>query len=199
MHATAFFVSIPAGATLVALADGVAQRVTASIYVVSLLTMFGMSSAYHRLAHSPAARRRMQRFDHAGIFVLITGTYVPMTLVAMPRSWGIPVLAVVATAGALGIALKLLAFDRLSLLGYMLYPLMGWAVVAAGPVLFDSLTGLQFGLVVAGGLVYTMGIPVLFLKRPDPWPATFGYHEIWHSFVVVAAALHFAAVADLLT
>ncbi|WP_041299174.1 PAQR family membrane homeostasis protein TrhA [Ilumatobacter coccineus] len=198
MHAAAFAVSIPAGIFLVANADRAAARTPAAIYAASLLIMFGMSAAYHRLAKSDGARRWMQRLDHAGIYVLIAGTYVPMTMVAMPSSWGIPVLAVVAGAAVVGVVLKLVAFDRISWLTYALYPAMGWAIVIAGPVLFDSLTGVQFSLVVAGGLLYTMGIPVLVRKRPDPWPTVFGYHEIWHSFVVVAAALHFAAVASLL-
>lgn len=198
MHAAAFAVAIPAGIFLIASADRASTRTAASIYAASLLIMFGMSAAYHRLAKSEGARRWMQRLDHAGIYVLIAGTYVPMTMVAMPLSWGIPVLAVVGGAAVFGVTLKLVAFDRITWLTYVLYPAMGWAIVIAGPVLFDSLTGLQFSLVVAGGLVYTLGIPVLVLKRPDPWPKTFGYHEIWHSFVVVAAALHFAAVASLL-
>lgn len=197
MHAAAFLLAIPAGILLIVAADRSAARAAASIYAASLLIMFGMSAAYHTLAKSDAARRRMQRLDHAGIYVLIAGTYVPMTIVAMPRSWGIPLLSVVGGAALLGVMMKVVAFERLQWVSYMLYPAMGWAVVAAGPVLFDNLTGLQFSLVVAGGLIYTLGIPVLFLKRPDPWPRTFGYHEVWHSFVVVAAALHFAAVASL--
>lgn len=181
-----------------AVSERTVARTAASIYAVSLLVMLGMSAAYHRLARSPSARRWMQRLDHAGIYVLIAGTYVPIAIVAMPLRWGVPVLAVIATAAVVGIVLKLTAIERLSRLAYILYPVMGWAVVVALPVLFDSLTGLQFSLIVAGGLVYTMGIPVLVLRRPDPWPRTFGYHEIWHSFVVVAAGLHFAAVASLL-
>jgi hemolysin III len=199
MHAAAFFFAIPAGIALVTVSERAAARTAASIYAVSLLVMLGMSAAYHRLARSPAARRWMQRLDHAGIYVLIAGTYVPMTIVAMPLAWGIPVLSVVAGAALIGIAVKLSGFARLQRAAYFLYPAMGWAVVIALPVLFDSLTGLQFALVVAGGLVYTMGIPVLVLKRPDPWPRVFGYHEVWHTFVVIAAGLHFAAVASVLT
>jgi hemolysin III len=198
MHAAAFFIAIPAGAILIAVSDRAAARTAASIYTASLLIMFGMSAAYHVLAKSEVARQRMRRLDHAGIYVLIAGTYVPMTLVAMPTAWGIPVLAVIGTTAVLGVVLKVFAFDRLMLVTNILYPAMGWAIVIAGPVLFNSLSGVQFSLVVAGGLIYTLGIPVLFLKRPDPWPTKFGYHEIWHSFVVVAAALHFAAVASLL-
>ena len=76
---------------------------------------------------------------------------------------------------------------------------MGWTAVLTLPVLIDRLSPTQLVLIVAGGLVYTLGIPVLFTRRPDPWPQTFGYHEIWHSFVVVAAALHFIAVSSLVT
>ena len=198
MHAAAFFVVIPAGIALVTVADRAAARASASIYVASLLVMLGLSGAYHRLAKSPGARRWMQRLDHAGIFVLIAGTYVPMTIVAMPLAWGIPVLSVVAGAALTGIVVKLSGFARLQRAAYVLYPVMGWAVVIALPVLFEGLTGLQFALLVAGGLVYTLGIPVLVWRRPDPWPRVFGYHEVWHTFVVVAAALHFGAVASLL-
>lgn len=198
MHAAAFFVAIPAGVALIAVSDRAVARAAASIYAASLLMMLGMSAAYHRLARSPAARRWMQRLDHVGIFVLIAGTYVPMTIVAMPLAWGIPVLSVVAGAALVGIVVKLSGFARLQRAAYFLYPAMGWAVVIALPVLFDRLTGVQFALLVGGGLVYTTGIPVLVWKRPDPWPRVFGYHEIWHVFVVVAAALHFAAVASVL-
>lgn len=198
MHAGAFFVAIPAGIALVTVSERAVARTAASIYAISLLVMLGMSAAYHRLARSPSARRWMQRLDHAGIYVLIAGTYVPMTIVAMPLAWGIPVLSVIAGAALIGIVVKLSGFRRLQRTAYLLYPAMGWAVVIALPVLFDSLTGVQFALVVAGGLVYTLGIPVLVLKRPDPWPRVFGYHEVWHAFVVVAAALHFAAVASVL-
>ena len=196
MHAGAFFVAIPAGVALVSVADRSAARAAASIYAVSLLAMLGLSAAYHRLARSPGARRWMQRLDHVGIYVMIAGTYVPMTIVAMPLGWGVPVLSVVAGAAVIGSVLKLTAFAPLQRLAYFLYPAMGWAVVIALPVLFDSLTGVQFSLLVAGGLVYTLGIPVLVTQRPDPWPTVFGYHEIWHSFVVLAATLHFVVVAS---
>ena len=79
---------------------------------------------------------------------------------------------------------------------YALYIVMGWVAIVATPVLIDSLTVVQFGLIVAGGVAYTVGFPVLIRRRPDPWPATFGYHEVWHLLVVLAAGLHFAAVTD---
>jgi len=197
MHAFAFAVAIPAGSLLIATTDRSTARTSAAIYVVSLLTMLGMSSAYHRLAKSPTARRRMQRLDHAGIFCLIAGTYVPIAFVAFPPKWGIPLMAVIGTAAVVGIVIKLAAIERAKLLGYLMYPAMGWAAVFTLPVMVDAMTTLQLVLIIGGGLVYSLGIPVLVRRRPDPWPEHFGYHEIWHAFVVVAAAMHFAAVTSI--
>ena len=96
-----------------------------------------------------------------------------------------------------GVVLKLGVLSRRVRYGsYSLYLVMGWVAVIAGPALVRNLSPLQLGLMIAGGLAYTIGFPVLVRRRPDPWPTTFGYHEVWHLLVVVAAALHFAAVSD---
>ncbi len=120
---------------------------------------------------------------------------MPICLVALPPQWGIPLLATVTAVGIFGMVIKLAPIRRLNGLGYALYPIMGWAAVAAAPALAANMTRAQLALVVAGGLAYTIGFPVLLLKRPDPWPRSFGYHEVWHGFTVLAAALHFGAVA----
>ena len=197
MHAAAFVVTVPAGIFLIMASDTTGGRTSAAIYSLSLAMMFGTSAAYHRLARSASARLVMQRLDHAGIFLLIAGTYVPITMVMFPPKWGIPVMAIIAGAALVGVVLKLAAFDRAKVAGYLLYPLMGWAAVATLPVLIDRLSATQLALVIAGGVVYSLGIPVLMFRRPDPWPTKFGYHEIWHGFVTVAAALHFIAVASM--
>ena len=196
MHAWAFFATIPAGVFLIAAADGAAATAGAAIYVATLLALFGTSASYHCLAHGARARAVMQRLDHAAIYLLIAGTYVPLCLVALPPSWGIPMLVAVGALALLGMVLKLVWFHGARYVSYALYLVMGWVAVVATPVLIDSLTGLQFALIVAGGVAYTVGFPVLVRRRPDPWPATFGYHEVWHLLVVVAAGLHFAAVTD---
>jgi hemolysin III len=172
-----------------------AATAASAVYVVSLLLLFGTSASYHRLARSPRARAVMQRLDHSMIYVLIAGTYVPLCIVALPRSWGIPMLCIVGAGALVGMVLKLVAFGRFRWLSYALYPLLGWVSIAAAPVLVAHLSAVEITLIVAGGLAYTVGIPVLARRRPDPWPNTFGYHEVWHSFTVVAAGLHFAAVA----
>lgn len=194
LHAATFAAAIPAGIVLILAAGGATARAAVSIYVAGVLLGFGTSAAYHRLARSDRARRIMQRLDHSMIFVLIAATYTPLCLIALPRSWGIPVLVSVWTAAAFGVVIKLTAFDRLPRLGYAMYPIIGWAAVIAMPVMVTSLTAAQLALVIAGGVMYTLGLPVLITKRPNPWPTRFGYHEVWHAFTVVAGVCHFAAI-----
>ena len=195
LHTWAFAAAIPAGAVLILAASGPAATAAVSVYVGSLLLAFGTSASYHRLAHSPRARAVMRRLDHSTIYVLIAGTYVPMCIIALPPAWGIPVLSVVVAGALLGVVLKLVAFHRAPWVGHALYLVLGWAALAAAPAIASHLSPLQLALVVGGGLAYTIGMPVLLLQRPNPWPRTFGYHEVWHGFTVVAAILHFAAVA----
>jgi hemolysin III len=197
MHSWAFVIAIPAGILLILGADHAEARVAAAVYVGSLLAVFGTSAAYHRLAQTYRARMVMQRLDHSMIYLLIAGSYVPICMIALPPTWGIPLLSVVGAMAVLGIFIKLLAIRKLSWLGYALYPIMGWCALVAAPAIHDHLTPLQLALVVSGGVAYTVGFPVLLLRRPDPWPTVFGYHEVWHGFTVLAAALHFGAVCTL--
>lgn len=198
-HAVTFVIAIPAGIALVIVANSVAARVAAAIYVASILLVFGTSAAYHRLAKSPRSRAIMQRLDHSMIYLLIAGTYVPICLVALPPEWGIPLLTVVAAGALVGMALKLLAFHRARWIGFALYPILGWSAIVATPVLVNHLSTGQLLLIVAGGIVYTVGFPVLLTRRPDPWPRVFGYHEVWHACTVLAAVFHFSAVASLVS
>jgi hemolysin III len=198
MHVAAFAVAIPAAVVLIVQAQRAEARVAASIYAASVLLGFGTSAGYHRLARRERTQQIMQRLDHSMIFVLIAGSYTPICLLGLPRSWGIPILCVVWFGAALGIALKQFAFEKMRFLEYALYPILGWIVVIAAPVLVHRLTTWELVLLATGGLLYTVGIPVLVVERPDPWPRTFGYHEIWHTFTVVAGACHFALVGMLL-
>ena len=196
-HAVAFLAAIPAGVLLIVAADRASGRTSAAIYAATLLLVFGTSAAYHRLAQSPRARQIMRRLDHSMIYLLIAGSYVPICIVGLPGRWGIPLLAVVGGLALVGVTIKLAALRRVQWVGDALYPVMGWAAIAVTPALRDHLTPLQLGLVFAGGVAYTVGFPVLMLRRPDPWPRVFGYHEIWHGFTIVAAVLHFGSVATL--
>lgn len=194
LHVVAFVLAIPGGILLIVLAESAEAKVGAAVYMASLLLGFGTSAGYHRLARTERTRGLMQRLDHSMIFVLIAGSYTPICLLGLPPAWGIPILCVVWTGAALGVVLKQVAFDRLRWLEIALYPILGWIVVVATPALFDGLTTTELALLFAGGLLYTVGIPVLVLEKPDPWPSTFGYHEVWHTFTVAAAACHFATI-----
>ncbi len=194
VHSWAFFASIPAALVLVLAADGPKTKVAVIIYGLSLMAVFGVSAAYHRLAHSEVAQQRMQRLDHSTIYVMIAGTYTPVCLVALPPRWGIPALAVVWTCAVAGIILKLIGPTRWMRLSNGFYPLLGWAALVLTPVLIRSLTGPELWLLVFGGALYSAGAIVFLRRRPDPRPQVFGYHEVWHAFTVAAGVAHFAMV-----
>jgi hemolysin III len=194
LHQVAFFVSVPAGIALVALADTGRARLAATTFAVGLAGVFGASAAYHRVAWTDLARRRMKRLDHSMIFILIAGTYTPFCLLALSGVWSVALLATVWAGAIVGIVLKQVDVDGLSRSSGFLYIALGWAVIVALPEFFDNLSTAGFALVVAGGLLYTLGAIVFATKRPDPNPAVFGYHEIWHAFTAGAGACHYAAV-----
>jgi hemolysin III len=193
-HQAAFFAAIPAGVTLVALAPTATARTAAAVYVGSLAGLFGVSGAYHRLRWSPRLRAAMKRADHSMIYVLIAGTITPISLLALKAPWSFIFLGSAWAVAAVGITLKMIRVDGFSVLTGMLYVALGWSAVVFLPQLARRLSAVDLGLVVVGGLLYTGGAIVFLRKRPDPRPATFGYHEIWHSFVVVGSVCHYIAV-----
>jgi hemolysin III len=195
-HQWAFFVSCAIGAALVVAAPAGTPRLAATIYAISVAVLFGVSALYHRITWaSVPARRWMRRLDHSAIFVLIAGTYTPFALLVLDGPIATVILVVV-WAGALGgILLKLVWIDAPKLLTAIVYVALGWVAVAAFPDLVDELGLTGTALVVAGGLLYTAGAVVYAFKRPDPVPTVFGYHEVFHALVIVAAALQYAVVA----
>jgi len=193
-HEVAFFVSIPAGVALAVLAAGARARTATIIYAVSLTAVFGASAAYHRVDWPPKAFRRMKRLDHSMIFVLIAGSYTPMCLLALHGAWTVVMLSLVWTGAAVGITLKNIRIDGFHVLTGFLYIALGWVALFALPQLVRELSPAAIVLMAAGGVLYTVGAIVLARHRPDPAPATFGYHEVWHAFIVAAAACHYAMV-----
>ncbi len=193
-HSVAFFVSIPAGIVLVVIARSAAARTAAIIYALSLTALFGVSGAYHRGSWSPQALRWMKRLDHSMIFVLIAGSYTPISLLVLHGAWSIVILATVWAGAALGVTLKMFRVDGLHHLTGGLYMALGWLAVVAFPQIARGLSGPAIALMVAGGLLYTGGAVVLARNRPDPSPATFGYHEVWHTCIVCAATCHYVMI-----
>jgi hemolysin III len=195
IHIGAFALSVPLGLALVLVAGPAEARVAAAIYVATLVAGFGTSAAYHRLVRSPGALRWMRRDDHSTIYLLIAGTYTPVCLLALPPRWGLPVLVVVWVGAIGGAVLKLVAFDRAGPAGWALYLVLGWTALMVAPALLQHLGTTELTLIVTGGIIYTAGSIVLAVGRPDPAPAVFGYHEVWHSCTVLASVCHFVAVA----
>ncbi len=193
-HQVAFFLTIPAGVVLFSAAQTTAARVAALIYSFSLAGLYGVSATYHRRRWSATGFRWMRRLDHAMIYLLIAGSATPVALLGLRAPWSIVALAVVWAGAAVGITLKLLRIEKFKILTGALYILLGWVLFPFAPQLLRSLSGTSVALILIGGVLYTGGAVVLARNKPNPAPATFGYHEIWHSMVIAASACHYAAV-----
>jgi hemolysin III len=196
LHLVCFFLAIPAAVAIVIWANGASARVGSVVYAVGLVALFGVSGFYHRGRWSQATRRRMQRLDHATIFVMIAGSYTPLCLVAI-KGWVGPVMLGVAWAGAvLGAILAFTDGNRSRVLRGSLYIALGWVSVFAAPELVDHLSASELVLIGVGGLLFTLGAITLLTHWPDPFPRVFGYHEVWHVMVVAAVVCHFVAIAS---
>lgn len=193
IHRVSFLVAGPAGVFLVIVAPTWAARIAVAIYALSLVTVFWVSSTYHRGSWSAEEFVRWQRRDHAAIFVLIAGSYTPYCVLALEGAWRVWMLAAIWIVAALGILLKLYRVD-LHVLSGVMYLGLGWAAVIASPQFVRVLSPATLILTVAGGLLYSFGALVLALHRPRLFPRTFGYHELWHAATAAAAACHYVAV-----
>jgi hemolysin III len=193
-HQYAFFVSLVAGAGLVLFTDG-AGRLAAGIYAAALSGLLGVSALYHRVDWSPRARRWMRRLDHSMILLLIAGTYTPFALVVLSGPVARVILAVVWAAALVGIVVNMLWVHapKWVLAGFGIA--LGWLLAAVVPELVAEAGVLVTVLLAAGGVLYTIGAVIYAVGRPDPVPAVFGYHEVFHVLVVAAAAAHYAGVA----
>lgn len=194
-HLVSFPVMLVGGGALLWFADlSIGRRTTLAVYVFGTATMFGVSALYHRVRWRPRAKRLMQRIDHSAIFLAIAGGYTPVAMLCLdgPARW--IVIGGVWAGAVLGIALHWLPRVPRFWHGAS-YIIVSWAAVVTLPALWRGLGGLGFGLILAGGVCYTIGAIALATKRPDPWPRVFGFHEIFHAFTVIAAGLQYAAIA----
>jgi hemolysin III len=194
-HQYAFFVAIAAGAALVALAQGLHARVAVAVYALSLSAMFGASALYHRTDWAPRTGAWLRRLDHAMIYVLVAGTYTPFALLVLAPALGWTILGVVWAGALAGIVVSLVWIDAPRWLSAALYVVLGWVSVVVVPQLWDRAGVMAVALLATGGVLYSIGAVVYARRRPDPAPRVFGYHEVFHVFVIVAATAHFAAVA----
>jgi hemolysin III len=195
-HQWAFLCSLLTGTVLVVLAPAGKATSVAAIYAVSVAALFGTSALYHRITWaSQKARRWMRRLDHSMIFLLIAGTYTPFAVLVLEGTLATVILVLVWTGALCGIVFKLIWIDAPNWLVAATYVVLGWVAVAAFPALLDGLGLVATLLVAAGGLLYTAGAVVYALRRPDPVPGVFGYHEVFHALVIAAAALQYSVIA----
>jgi len=193
-HELAFYSALGLGFALVLTADDGRPRLAATVFAGSVAGCFGASALYHRPTWSPRVRAWLARLDHAGVYLLIAGTYTPFGLLVMSTDWAVPVLSVVWSGALTAILLKLFWYRTPKWLSASIALALGWVGAAAFSQLLKlELPGLL--LVVAGGLLYSAGAIVYVRRRPDPLPQVLGYHELFHALTVAAAGCQYAAVA----
>ena len=170
------------------------SRAAVIVYAVGLCSMLAVSTIYHRWVHTIRARAAWRRADHATIFAAIAGTFSALALTSLGTGLAIAMLIIIWTTAAIGAAFKIFSFHRTNKLGVAIYIAIGWAGVAIVPAVWQRGGALAVGLLLAGGVVYTVGAAGFGRKWPTLRPATFSYHEVWHTCTIIAAGLHFAAV-----
>jgi hemolysin III len=194
-HFYALFVTLVAAVALVVTAPAGLATFAASVYATTLVGMFGASALYHRGNWSLTTARRLLQLDHTAIFLLIAGTYTPIALLAMSGTEQVLTLAAVWLVAAAGIVFEWMPIPAPR--GYVttVYIGLGWIGAFAFVPLYEETGWWGVGLLAVGGLCYMVGAIVHAARQPDPWPEVFGYHEIFHVFVILAALLHYCAIA----
>jgi len=193
IHTGVLPIAIAGGIVLVVLADGLTAKIAASVFFASSILLFGTSAIYHRFNWKPKAKKALKRFDHANIFLLIAGSYTPITLLALPQEKGLLLIVAIWATALLGIGFRVFWLGAPRWLYVIIYILMGWAAVVFLPD-FVAVNLAMMVLILAGGLTYTIGALFYALKKPNPVPGHFGFHEIFHSFTVLAFLCHWTAV-----
>jgi hemolysin III len=192
-HELGFYVALVVGPAAILTTEPGRGRVAATIFSACVVACFGASALYHRPTWKPAARAWLARLDHAGVYLLIAGSYAPFGLLVMSKGWAVPVLAVIWGGAALAILLKLFWPRTPKWLSAAIGLTLGWVGAAASSQLL-KLPPAGLALVVAAGLLFTAGAVVYALRRPDPVPSLFGYHELFHVLTVAAVAAEYVAV-----
>ncbi|HEV2784897.1 MAG TPA: hemolysin III family protein [Solirubrobacteraceae bacterium] len=195
MHAWAFWFALVAGLVLLVLAPAADARIAALVYAIGLCALFAGSGLYHRWRWDPRWRPLLRRIDHSTIFVFIAASYTPIALLVLDGPLRVVVLIGVWAGAVAGVAFSVAWIGAPRALTAGTYLALGWFAVITIPQLVDRLPLVPLTLLAAGGVLYTVGALVYAAKRPNPWPRTFGFHEVFHTFVILAAAAHFAAMA----
>jgi hemolysin III len=178
---------------LILLADGLVAKVAAAVFFAGSVLLFGTSAIYHRFNWSPGVKLALKRFDHANIFLLIAGSYTPITLLALPQEKGLLLIVAIWLVALMGIGFRIFWIGAPRWLYVVIYIAMGWAAVVYLPEFLQANLAMML-LILIGGLLYTLGAVFYAMKRPNPFPGHFGFHEIFHTFTVLAFMCHWTAV-----
>jgi hemolysin III len=198
LHAYAFWFALAAAIVLVAVAANGRARIAAIIYGVGLCALFGASATYHRWRGHPRWKPILRRVDHSTIFVFIAASYTPIALLVLDDPVRIIVLASVWAGAFAGVAMSICWIDAPRVLVALCYVAVGWVAAVAMPELFSARGIAMPLLLLAGGVLYSLGAAAYATKRPNPWPRTFGFHEVFHALVIAAAVVHFVAIAGVI-
>lgn len=193
IHAVTFPLAVVAGIVLIVLADGTAATVSSTVFVTTSMLLFGNSALYHRFNWKPVTKRVLKRIDHANIFLLIAGTYTPLAVLCLPTNKAILLLSCVWGGALLGIGFRVFWIGAPRWLYVPIYLLLGWAAMMY-VVDFLQANVTAMILIMVGGLCYTAGAIFYGIKKPNPIPGVFGFHEIFHSLTVIAFACHYVAI-----
>jgi hemolysin III len=195
LHQAAFVIAVALAPLLIVGAAGGRRRLAAAVFAGSVAACFGASALYHRVTWTPSVRLWMRRIDHAGVYLLIAGTYTPVSLLVLRGAWRPVVLTIVGVGAAAAIVLKFVWVAAPKWRAAAIGMALGWVAVVALPQLIARLNPAAVILLVAGGLAYTAGAVVYARHRPDPAPAVFGYHELFHALTIVGVACQYVAIA----
>jgi hemolysin III len=193
IHAGVLPIVIAAGIVLIVLADGVAAKVTGAVFYASSILLFGNSALYHRINWKPKTKLALKRIDHANIFLLIAGSYTPITWLALERDKAVLLLAIIWGTAVLGIGFRIFWISAPRWLYVPIYVGMGWGAMAFIADFMNANAAMMI-LILVGGLCYTVGAVVYGLKKPNPFPGKFGFHEIFHTFTVLAFMCHWTGI-----
>ncbi|MGH3328057.1 MAG: PAQR family membrane homeostasis protein TrhA [Streptomycetales bacterium] len=198
LHAGIFPLSVAAGAALVAVADTASARISCAVYAATAALLFGVSALYHRGRWSPRATRLLRRLDHASIFLIIAGTYTPFAVLLLDGSAQLVLLSVVWVGALAGSTFRILWLGAPRWLYTATYIALGWTAAFFVPAFVTAADLSVLALAAGGGLLYSAGALVYAIRRPDPWPHWFGYHEVFHACTLAAYVAHYAGVSLLL-
>lgn len=195
LHAVMFPISVIAGIVLVMQAETPEAQISAAIFATTAALLFGTSALFHRGSWSPRVKGLLRRMDHSNIYLIIAGTYTPFAVLSLPPGKGQTLLLIVWVGALAGVIFRVFWIGAPRWLYTSVYVGIGWVAIFFLPALIAGAGVTAVVLIAVGGVLYSAGAVVYGLKRPDPWPRWFGFHEVFHSLTIAAFTVHYVAVS----